>query len=473
MYDDNNSVNSLQTEQPKQQEQAEPSNEHRESPNVEYRGEYSYSNVYPNDFYKENPKKPKKEKKEKKGNGLFGKIAVCLLLGTVFGGFAGISFVAVKGIDNYLNQEPIKAVGNLIGEAAQTEKTEQNIGLNTNHNITAVVTDVTEVVKEVMPSVVSITNKSEITENYFGRDYTQEGESSGSGIIVGENEKELLLVTNYHVVANSKELSVQFIDGETAMAQVKGTDSTMDLAVIAISLEELKESTKDTIAIAKLGDSDSLKVGEPAIAIGNALGYGQSVTTGVISALNREVEMQSLDNAYETTKNILIQTDAAINPGNSGGALLNVNGEVIGINSNKIGGSVIEGMGYAIPISKAMPIMEQLMVRETRMLVAESQRGYLGISGVNVTSEVSEIYGLPQGIYIAQVYEGTGAEKAGLVKGDIITKFDGVPVNSMEKLTKQLAYYGVGDTATLTIKQGSPTGYQEKEVTITLGEKFD
>lgn len=459
MYDDN-IVNDLQPEQPKQPEQAEQSNEYRESPTMEYRGEYSYSNVYPNDFYKENPKKPKKEKREKKGNGLWGKIGVCLLLGIVFGGFAGISFVAVKGIDSYLNESKTNAVSSLLKDA---EEAQEDVELKTSKDITAVVTDVTNVVEEVMPSVVSITNKSEITENYFGRDFTQEGESSGSGIIVGENEKELLLVTNYHVVANTKELSVQFIDGETAMAQVKGTDSSMDLAVIAISLEELKESTKEAIAIAKLGDSDSLKVGEPAIAIGNALGYGQSVTTGVISALNREVEMQSLDNAYETTTNVLIQTDAAINPGNSGGALLNVNGEVVGINSNKIGGSVIEGMGYAIPISKAMPIIEQLMVRETRMLVPESQRGYLGISGVNVTSEVSEIYGLPQGIYIAQVHEGTGAEKAGLVKGDIITKFDGVPVNSMEKLTKQLAYYGVGDTATLTIKQGSPTGYQEKK----------
>ena len=235
-------------------------------------------------------------------------------------------------------------------------------GIESTQTVTAVVTDVTNVVEAVMPSVVSITNTSVITQNFWGQQFQSENQSSGSGIIVGENDTELLIVTNNHVISDSTELKVQFIDGSIAGAKVKGTDANMDLAVIAVPLNSLESTTISNISIAVLGDSESLKVGEPAIAIGNALGYGQSVTTGVISALNRQIAMSE----DGSTTGMLIQTDAAINPGNSGGALLNVRGEVVGINSNKIGGSTIEGMGYAIPISNAKPIIEELMSRETK-----------------------------------------------------------------------------------------------------------
>ena len=237
------------------------------------------------------------------------------------------------------------------------------------------------------------------------------------------------------------------------------------MAILAVPLENILNSTLNQIAIATLGDSDALKVGEPAIAIGNSLGYGQSVTTGVISALNRDMELS------DGSTGTFIQTDAAINPGNSGGALLNMNGEVIGINSNKIGGSVIEGMGYAIPISAASPIIADLMLRETKSKVAEEERGFLGISGISVTSDVSSTYGMPEGVYISQVYEGTAAEAAGLQKGDIITSFDGVKVRSMDELQRLLEYYAKGDTVEMTVMSVASGGYRTKTVTITLGNK--
>jgi serine protease Do len=239
----------------------------------------------------------------------------------------------------------------------------------------------------------------------------------------------------------------------------------MDLAVIAVSLDSLSSDTLSKITVATLGDSDALVVGEPAIAIGNSLGYGQSVTLGVISALNRSVELS------DGSSGTFIQTDAAINPGNSGGALLNVKGEVIGINSNKIGGTAIEGMGYAIPISAASPIIADLMLKETKNKVAEDERGYLGISGISVTEDVSEAYGMPEGVYIAQVYEGTAAEAAGLQKGDIITAFDGDTITSMDALQKELEYYAKGDTVEITVMTSGIGGYIEKTVSLTLGNK--
>ena len=275
-----------------------------------------------------------------------------------------------------------------------------------------------------------------------------------------------MIVTNYHVVADADTLKVQFINESVADAQVKGADSNMDLAVIAVRLDTLDADTKNAISLAKLGDSDSLKVGEPAIAIGNALGYGQSVTTGVISALDRQIEI-SEDGS--TTGN-LIQTDAAINPGNSGGALLNVKGEVIGINSNKIGGSAIEGMGYAIPISSAEPIIENLMLRETKDKVAEENKGYLGISGINVTSDVANMYGMPQGVYVTQVYEGTAAADAGMLNGDIITGFEGSGVGSMEDLQGYLEYYEKGESVEVTVMRTSGGEYKETVLTVVLGE---
>ena len=359
----------------------------------------------------------------------------------------------------------------LSGDSSLTEGTTTEDGqvaaaseIAQQQSASAVVTDVTQVVEAVMPACVSITNNfTQTVQDFWGQTYSQDETASGSGIIIGENEQELLIVTNNHVVDSTEQLYVQFIDGETVEAQVKGTDASADLAVVAVKLDTIANSTKQEICIARMGDSDSLKIGEPAIAIGNALGYGQSVTTGVISALNRKIESS---NSEEGTS--LIQTDAAINPGNSGGALLNMRGEVIGINSNKIGGSSIEGMGYAIPISTARPIIEDLMERQTRTKYAEEERGYLGISCINVTSDLSENFSMPQGIFVAQVYSGTGAEAAGLVRGNIVVAFDGVTVQNQEELTKQMQYYKAGESVEITIMVNSANGYQQKNVTVTL-----
>ncbi len=359
----------------------------------------------------------------------------------------------------------------LSGDSSLTEDTTTGDGqvaaaseIAQQQSASAVVTDVTQVVEAVMPACVSITNNfTQTVQDFWGQTYSQDETASGSGIIIGENEQELLIVTNNHVVDSTEQLYVQFIDGETVEAQVKGTDASADLAVVAVKLDTIANSTKQEICIARMGDSDSLKIGEPAIAIGNALGYGQSVTTGVISALNRKIDSS---NSEEGTS--LIQTDAAINPGNSGGALLNMRGEVIGINSNKIGGSSIEGMGYAIPISTARPIIEDLMERQTRTKYSEEERGYLGISCINVTSDLSENFSMPQGIFVAQVYSGTGAEAAGLVRGNIVVAFDGVTVQNQEELTKQMQYYKAGESVEITIMVNSANGYQQKNVTVTL-----
>lgn len=320
----------------------------------------------------------------------------------------------------------------------------------------------------------SVNNKYIERMTFFGQDFSQEVGGSGSGIIVGKNDTELLLVTNYHVVESAEELTVQFVDGTQSQAQIKGLDADKDLAVIAVQLTDIEGDTMNQIAIAKLGSSEELTVGEPVIAIGNALGYGQSVTTGVISALDRAIQTtatqsQSPVQNEDMEINTFIQTDAAINPGNSGGALLNSKGEVIGINSSKIGGSTIEGMGYAIPISDARPIIEDLMTKQTRLKVAEEDRGYLGITGVDVTSDSVQLYGLPRGVYVSSVTDGSGAAQAGLVRGDIITAINGEEVSSMVELKEELAYYAAGTTVELTIMQGSPTGYQAKTVSLTLG----
>lgn len=393
----------------------------------------------------------------------------------------GVLEVAPDAGDDAKNQEddgnhaatdsPERSEAGLSGDSSLTEDTTTGDGqvaaaseIAQQQSASAVVTDVTQVVEAVMPACVSITNNfTQTVQDFWGQTYSQDETASGSGIIIGENEQELLTVTNNHVVDSTEQLYVQFIDGETVEAQVKGTDASADLAVVAVKLDTIANSTKQEICIARMGDSDSLKIGEPAIAIGNALGYGQSVTTGVISALNRKIESS---NSEEGTS--LIQTDAAINPGNSGGALLNMRGEVIGINSNKIGGSSIEGMGYAIPISTARPIIEDLMERQTRTKYSEEERGYLGISCINVTSDLSENFSMPQGIFVAQVYSGTGAEAAGLVRGNIVVAFDGVTVQNQEELTKQMQYYKAGESVEITIMVNSANGYQQKNVTVTL-----
>jgi serine protease Do len=340
--------------------------------------------------------------------------------------------------------------------------------------VTAVVTDVTQVVEAVMPSIVSVSTFYTETYNYFGRQFSDESESSGSGIIVGENDTEILIVTNYHVVQDANTLHIKFVDGSVAEAQVKGSQPNMDLAVIAVNLADLSSATRESIAIATLGNSDTLKVGEPAIAIGNAMGFGQSVTTGVISALDRESSYSTGTFGYGGyhIEGDFIQTDAAINPGNSGGALLNIKGEVIGINSSKIGGTTIEGMGYAIPISAAKPIIAELMTQETRARVEQANQGFLGITGATVDDEAAEIYGLPKGVYISQVIEGTAAEKYGIMISDIITRFGGVQINSMEELQRTLAYYSAGEEVEIIIMRGEAmSGYSEMTVKITLGSR--
>lgn len=342
-----------------------------------------------------------------------------------------------------------------------------------------VVTDVTEVVDRVMPCVVSIFGKYTIEDDFWGYLYDYETEGGGSGIIVGENDTELLIATNNHVVEDSDELTVQFIDSSVAEASVKGTDADMDLAVIAINLSDLDPATKKQIKIATLGNSDYLKVGEPAIAIGNALGTGQSVTTGVISAVNRaytddegplygtETDKASSSSAVK----YLIQTDAAINPGNSGGALLNVRGEVVGINSSKIADYATEGMGYAIPISTAEPILKDLMEKKTRPSQKNDSATYLGISGMAVTGELLDKYDIKEGIYITQVFDHTPAKDAGIHKGDILLEIDGYTVGKMSDLTEVLSYYKIGDKVTAKLMTRTNNGYQPYETTVTLGGK--
>ena len=411
------------------------------------------------------------------------KIMGNIFSGILFGCFAGLAIVVILYLfptDNgkqEIDREPSQAVTESAEEKQQEEASEtvadaapgeiettETADSELESSELAVVTDVTKVVDAVMPSVVSIYGTYMVTGDFWGYQFRQEDEGSGSGIIVGENDEELLIVTNNHVVADSTSLSVQFADESTCMAQVKGTDEDADLAVIAVSIAEISDSTKEAIRVATLGDSDALKVGEPAIAIGNALGYGQSVTTGVISAVNRQNTMDEDGDAL-----FLIQTDAAINPGNSGGALLNVYGEVVGINSNKIGGALVEGMGYAIPISTAKPIIEELMSKKTRVPVDESDKGYLGISGINVTDDVHEMYGLPYGVYIAQVYAGTAAERAGLKKGDIVTYFDGESVETMEELALLLDCTEAGSHVQVGVMVTTADGYEERMIEVVLG----
>ena len=440
-------------------------------------GNYQYGSTFSNNDYGAAPgggrqgKKHKEKKPRKPMNPLMKKVIAVVVCGVFFGVCAGVSFLAVNSLGN--DKQP-KEITQATADGAENAQDTQESGAANDSGIkstvtqgtsSAVVTDVTKVVEATMPSIVSITNQMIISgTDFWGQNMEQEQEAAGSGIIIGENDKELLVVTNYHVVADSTKLSVKFIDDEVVEAQIKGTSPSMDLAVIAVKLEDINSSTKGSIAIATMGDSDTLKVGEPVIAIGNALGYGQSVTTGVVSALNRTLEVSETG-----TSNALIQTDAAINPGNSGGALLDIKGQVIGINSNKIGGSTIEGMGYAIPISSAKPIIEELMNRETKEKVDESNRGFLRISCINVTKAMGEAYGMPEGIYVAQVYPATGADNAGLVKGDIITGFAGATVTTQDDLTNSMQYYAVGDTVELTIMRGNPTeGYQEQKVNVTL-----
>lgn len=406
---------------------------------------------------------------EKKKGHLFGKIMLSLSMGLLFGIFAGVGFLGVTQASGALqkslpasNTETTIVPQEEIGEFPATVFSQEE---DTKVIYTTAQTNVTEIVKDVMPAMVSIVNNYTEVTTFWGQRYQEDHSASGSGIIVAKNDSELLIVTNQHVVADANELIVTLDDGTEAKAKIKGKDADMDLAVIAVDLGDLSAETLDAIAVAKLGDSDELELGEQVIAIGNALGYGQSVTVGYISALDREIELED-----GSTKSF-IQTDAAINPGNSGGALLNAAGEVIGINSNKIGGSSIEGMGYAIPITAASPIIADLMERQTRNKVADGETGYIGISYQDVTDDISKMFGMPKGVYVATVYEGTGAEAAGIMKGDVITKFDGERITSFADLQDVLQYFGAGDTVKVTVMRPSNGEYTEKEVQLTLGTR--
>ena len=327
----------------------------------------------------------------------------------------------------------------------------------------AVTSDISAIAKNAMPSVVSITNMSvRQVQNFFGGIHEQESESAGSGIIIAQNDTELLILTNNHVVEGNDTLTVSFIDEESVTANIKGTDSERDLAVIAVQMKDIKSTTQDKIAVAQMGDSTQLQVGEQVIAIGNALGYGQSVTTGIISATQRMLDGFGSE---------LIQTDAAINPGNSGGALLNANGEVIGINTIKVATDMVEGMGYAIPISDAQDVITNLMNQRTKTKVSEGEQGYLGIQPVDVSEDSAQMYGMPTGVYVSEVTAGSGAQKAGITKGCIITKIEGTSVNSTVALREQLQYYGVGETIKVTVEiPGSNGEYKAKTVEVKLGK---
>ena len=339
--------------------------------------------------------------------------------------------------------------------------------------------DVSDVAEEAMPSVVAITTKSvqEVQDYYsmFGSQYApsqeQEVEGSGSGIIVGKNDDNLLIATNYHVVSGADTVSVTCIDGETYAATVNGYDEDKDLAVVSVPLSDISDDTMDQIEVATIGSSDDLKVGEQVVAIGNALGYGQSVTTGIVSAKNRKMNDQGIEQDEDSDATNLIQTDAAINPGNSGGALLNMDGEVVGINSAKLASTEVEGMGYAIAISDVTDTLEQLMNETPRDKV--DNHGVLGITGMSVSDEASQYYGVPEGVLVSEVTDGGAADKAGIKEKSIITEFDGKRVRSTDELVSRLEYYEPGEEVEVTLEVADGDSYKEKKVTVTLGENPD
>lgn len=356
-----------------------------------------------------------------------------------------------------------------VSSSASSDKISNGTSLSTSSSV--VTSDVSAVVEKVMPSIVSITSMSvEEVQSFFGGTYQQESQGAGTGIIIGKNDTELLIVTNNHVVAGSDTLTVTFADESSVEANIKGTDAGYDVAVIAVPLDSISSDTMSEISVATLGDSTKLQVGEPAIAIGNALGYGQSVTTGVISALDRSVSTTNAQTGETQESGAkLIQTDAAINEGNSGGALVNVNGEVIGINSAKLIGDSVEGIGYAIPISDVSDLIQNLMNQETKTKVAEDQRGMIGITGISVSDAFSQQIDMPAGVYVTEVTSGGGADKAGMTKGCIITGINGSSVDSMEALQSQLEYYAKGETVTLTIQIPQTNGeYEESTLDVTL-----
>ena len=423
----------------------------------ETEGNTSNGTTFYNNGQGDDGKTPKKKKEHKK----MPKAVAVTGLALMFGVVSSATFLTT----NYVGTKVLK-----LGTTQKSTSTTSTSAVTSNASLTKT----SSVVENVMPSIVSITNMSvQEVQNYFGGTSKQESESAGTGIIISQNDSELLVVTNNHVVAGSDTLTVTFADGNSVEANIKGTDSEYDVAVVAVPLDSISEDTKKAISVATLGDSTELKVGEPAIAIGNALGYGQSVTTGVISALNRSVSETDQTTGETTESSVkLIQTDAAINPGNSGGALVNASGEVIGINSSKLVGDSVEGVGYAIPISDVSDLIENLMNQETKTKVAEADQGAIGIKGMSVSTEYSQQLNMPEGVYASEVTKGGGAEKAGMTRGCIITGINGTTVSSMDDLQEQLQYYAKGDEVELTIQVPQSNGeYQEQSVTVILGAK--
>lgn len=436
-------------------------------------GGYSYSGG----SWKDNGGTPKK-KKNKKGFGRTMAKTICVAL--VFGIVAGVAFQGTNYVGRQLFGEDVTASA---GEDSTTivpeisTVTPQTGGTESSGNTVA------DIVEECMPSLVAITNVSiREVQNYWGfgwysQPQEQEEISTGTGIIIGQNDSELLIVTNNHVISGATTLTVLFSvdegneDANAVEAQIKGTDATTDVGVIAVPLDEIPDATMSQIKAASIGDSSQLKVGDQVVAIGNALGYGQSVTTGIVSALDREVTLQNDDGT--TINNRLIQTDAAINPGNSGGALLNMQGEVIGINEAKLSSSYVEGMGYAIPISDVESIIGDLKSLETRSEVDAEDMGYLGVTCQDVTQEVSEMYDMPAGVYLKSVVPNCAAANAGLQKGDILTKFAGVSISSYDALRERLQYYEAGETVEVTVQSPGDGGYTEKTVTLTLSSQAE
>lgn len=416
--------------------------------------QYTYYKPEPDDMNGMNEETPKPKKNRK-----VPKPVKFVCAGVAFGLVASATFQT----GNYVGT---KVFGTITtnGKTAKTAQTVDGAKLTTSSSSTGT-SDIATIAKNAMPSIVSITNMSvQEVQSFFGGTQQQESTSVGSGIIIGQTDSELLILTNNHVVEGNEKLTVSFVDNESVEANVKGTDSTKDLAVVAVKISDVKDSTMDKIAVATMGDSSKLEVGEQVVAIGNALGYGQSVTSGIVSATERTLD------GYEG--GTLIQTDAAINPGNSGGALLNSNGEVIGINTAKVATDSVEGMGYAIPISDASDTIQNLMNQVTKTKVSEAEQGYLGIQGVDVSDESAKMYNMPTGVYISDVVKNGGAQQAGLTKGSVITGLEGTTISDMNSLKEQLQYHRVGDKVKVTVQVPGNNGeYTEKTVEVTLGSK--
>lgn len=411
-----------------------------------------------NDYYynpnqnKINPenRKEKEPSKTKKGIGF-------ILKGIAFGLIASITFLSVNQLVYNIGANGNKGNGILRSNNNKEyviKQTQITDGILED-------TDVTKVVEDTMPSIVTITGTFSETYNFFGQQIDEEKSGGGSGIIIGKNDTELLIATNNHVVEGANTILVTFIDGQEATAIIKGTDAVADLAVISVDLTSLSKETIDKIQIANINEDNDIKVGEKAIAIGNALGYGQSVTVGYISAKDREINISN-------KKMVLLQTDAAINPGNSGGALLNMKGEVIGINTVKFAANEVEGMGYAIPVSRAMPIISELMSRE---IIAEEDQGYLGITIKDFTEDIAEMFNWPAGVYVYEIAENSGAKDAGILKGDIITGINDIDITSSTQLIEKVTSYRIGTKVNVKLMRNQDGRYVEKEVEVTLSKK--